>query len=37
MVKDRYCHTFPDGDLACRNSTVRKRFRIKKVPLYPLE
>ncbi len=31
LIKDQYCHTFPTGNLECRNQTVTKRFRINKI------
>ncbi|XP_059088315.1 uncharacterized protein LOC131884519 [Tigriopus californicus] len=30
-VQDRYCHTFPVGDMACRSTPIKKRFRISKL------
>ncbi len=31
MVKDRYCHTFPGGDLDCKEQLIRRGFRINKI------
>ena len=31
VVKDRYCHTFPTGDMECRDQNVKRSFRINKI------
>eukprot|EP00095_Tigriopus_kingsejongensis_P000478 maker-scaffold1054_size66621-snap-gene-0.11 protein:Tk00478 transcript:maker-scaffold1054_size66621-snap-gene-0.11-mRNA-1 annotation:"spt transcription factor family member" len=31
LVSDQFCHTFPTGEIECRKTTIRKRFRINKI------
>lgn len=31
IVRDRYCHTFPAGDMECQNQPMRRAFRISKI------
>ncbi len=31
MVKDRFCHTFPAGDLECKEQMIRRGFRINRI------
>ena len=31
VVTDRYCHTFPVGNLECRDTQIRRGFRVNKI------